>query len=154
MLRVAVVALATLWLGGQLAADDEKPKLLPERAQKELDQLQGKWVAKELGRAGKTIDVRDQDFVLEIKGDKWIFVGKEKAVFVALDPTTDPKCVDLKSVEKGRNGQVDEGIYRVDGETLTICMHQGSEKSRPTKFETSPDQPDTILAVFERPKKK
>lgn len=42
----------------------------------------------------------------------------------------------------------------VDGETLTICLRQGSEKSRPTQFETSPTDPDTILMVFARPKKK
>ena len=155
MVRVAVVVVvAALWFGVPLAADDGKPNPLPERAKKELDQLQGKWVAKEFGRHGKTVDVKDHELVLEIKGDKWIFTGKEKGVFVALDPTTDPKCVDLKSVEEGRKGQVDEGIYRVDGVTLTICLHQGGGKSRSTKIETSPDQPDTILAVFERPKKK
>ena len=154
MMRVSLAALAAVWFSALLAADDGKPKPFPERAQKELDRLQGKWVAKSLERDGKTIDVKDHEFILEIKGDKWIFVGKERAVFVALDTTTDPKCVDLKSVEESRKGQVDEGIYRVEGETLTICMHQGSGKSRPTKFETSPDQPDTILAVFERPKKK
>ena len=69
---------------------------------KELDRLQGKWVAKSLERDGKTVDVKDHEFILEIKGDKWIFVGKERAVFVALDTTTDPKCVDLKSVEESR----------------------------------------------------
>jgi uncharacterized protein (TIGR03067 family) len=154
MVRVAVVVVASLWLGVPLGADDGKPNPLPERANKELDQLQGRWVAKEFGRYGKTVDVKDHDLVLEIKGDKWIFAGKEKAVFVDLDPTTEPKCFDLKSVEEGRMGQVEEGIYRVDGETLTICFYQGSGKSRPTKFETSPDQPDTILAMFERSKKK
>ena len=154
MMRFALAAMAAVWFGASLVADDRKRDPLPEKAQKELDQLQGKWVAKELQRDGKTIDVKDHEFVLEIKGDKWIFVGREKAVFIALDPTTDPKCVDLKSVEKGREGQVDEGIYKLDGETLTICLHQGDGKSRPTKFETSPEQPDTILAVFERPKKK
>jgi uncharacterized protein (TIGR03067 family) len=152
MVRLAV-AVAVLWFGVPLAADDGKPNPLPEPAKKELEKLQGKWVAKEFGRNGERIDVREQKFELEIKGDKWIFTGKEKGVFVALDPTTDPKCMDLKSIEEGRKGQVDEGIYRIEGETLTICLHQGSGKARPTSFETSPDRPDTILAVFERPKK-
>jgi uncharacterized protein (TIGR03067 family) len=154
MVRVAVAVVAALGLCVPLAADDAKPSPLPDRARKELDRLQGKWVAKEFGRQGKKVDVKEQELVLEIKGDKWIFVGKEKGQFIAFDPTADPKCVDLKSIEEGRKGQVDEGIYRLDGDTLTICLHQGSGKTRPTKFETSPDQPDTILAVFERPKQK
>jgi uncharacterized protein (TIGR03067 family) len=152
MLR-STVTLAVLWFGVPPPGDG-KSNPLPEPAKKELEKLQGNWVAKEFERHGQRVDVREANFELEIKGDKWIFTGKEKALIVALDPTTDPKCIDLKSVEDGRNGQVDEAIYRIEGDTLTICLYQGNGKSRPTRFETSPDQPDTILAVFERPKKK
>jgi uncharacterized protein (TIGR03067 family) len=136
------------------AADDKNPVPLPEVARKELDRLQGQWHTKELGRRGKTVDVNDAKMTLEIKGNKWIFTGQEKGEIVAIDPKTDPLCLDIKSVEEGRKGQVDEAIFKIDGDTLTICLHQGKEKQRPTRFETTPEQPDTILAVFERVKKK
>jgi hypothetical protein len=56
-------------------------------------------------------------------------------------------------VEEGRKGQVDEAVYKVEGETLTICLYQGMGKRRPTSFETPKDS-DTILVVFKRVRKK
>jgi uncharacterized protein (TIGR03067 family) len=127
---------------------------LSNDGKKELAKLQGEWVFKQAGRNGKKVELGDATLVLEIKGAKWILTGQEKGEFIAIDPTTDPKCFDLKSVEESRKGQVDEGIFKIEGDTLTVCLHQGKERQRPTRFETSPEQPDTILAVFSRAKKK
>ncbi len=153
MTRLAVYA-AVLLFACAASAYDKKANPLSEGAKKELAKLQGQWVAEEFGRYGKKFDVKEDKLVLEIKGTKWIFTEQEKAEFVAFDPTTTPKCVDLKSVEEARKGAVDEAIYKIDGDTLTICLHQGKEKQRPTTFETSPKTPDTILMVFKRVKKK
>ena len=128
---------------------------LPEASQKELKRLEGQWVVQSLEAKGRKHDVSDVEprLIMEIKDNKWIFTGKEKAEIIALDPTTDPKCLDMKSIEEGRKGQVDEAIFKLEGDTLTVCLYQGKGKQRPTKFETSPDLPDTVLAVFKRAKK-
>jgi uncharacterized protein (TIGR03067 family) len=113
---------------------------------KELKQLQGQWVL-ERGERNGTKTEFDQDeakLVLEIRKDKWIFTAQEKGTIIAMDS----KRLDIKSAEVGRVGQVDEGIYRLAGDTLTICIYQGNGKKRPTEF-TSKDE-DTILAVFKR----
>ena len=137
-----------------VVADDKQADPLPKDAKKELERLQGEWILKSGARAGEKFEADDTPLVLEIKGVKWIFTGIEKGEIVAVDSKTDPKCFDLKSAEKGRKGQVLEGIYKIDGDALTICIHEGKGKQRPIRFKTTPQQPDTILAVFERVKKK
>jgi uncharacterized protein (TIGR03067 family) len=141
---------SVFWLSVALVGGDP----LPESAREELKLLQGKWLVQRLETKDQTYQPREGDgeLVLEIKGHKWIFTGQEKGEIVAIDPKTDPRCMDLKSVEKGRAGQVEEAIYKVEGDTLTICVYQGKGKQRPTSFE-SPKQADTILAVFKRMRK-
>jgi uncharacterized protein (TIGR03067 family) len=133
------------------AADAPK---LSEAAQKELKKLEGKWKLQKAATAGmeQAFGPGDPDLVMEMKPDgKWIFTGVDKAVVVALDPAANPKCMDLKSVEKGRDGAVDEAIYKIDGDTLTVCLYQGKGKQRPTTFDP-PKERDTILVVFKRVK--
>jgi uncharacterized protein (TIGR03067 family) len=151
MLRVVFSALVLLF-GAVVSAEDKKADPLSKEAKKELQKLQGKWVLKRIECAGKKSEAEDPDakLVLEFTGRKWIFDGQEKEEIIALDPTTSPKCMDLKSVEKERKGQVEEAIYKIDGDTLTICWYQGKGKQRPTRFEAPAEQPDTILAVFKK----
>jgi uncharacterized protein (TIGR03067 family) len=147
LLLIAIVA----------GADEPKPEVKEKEfsaeAKKELKKLEGKWALKEGQRRGEKVEIGDNRPVLEINGTKWIFTGQEKGEFIAIFPETDPKCFDLKSVEKGRKGEVQEAIYKIDGDTLTVCIHEGKGKQRPTRFEATAEQPDTILAVFERVKK-
>ncbi len=135
-------------------AQVKNPAPLSAEAKKELTLLQGEWLVKTMGRYGRKIDANDERLKLEIKDVKWIFAGKEKGEFIALDGKASPKCFDLKSTEKGRDGAVDEAIFKIEGDTLTICLYQGKNKIRPTEFETSQESPDNILMIFERMKKK
>jgi uncharacterized protein (TIGR03067 family) len=113
-----------------------------------------KWPVTELERAGKRIEVEQPEkLALEIKGTKWIFTGVQKGDIIALDPSADPKCMDIKSVEKGRNGQIDEAIYKIEGDVLRICLYQGKGKHRPVRFKTTAEQSDTILGVLKKAKK-
>jgi uncharacterized protein (TIGR03067 family) len=109
--------------------------------------------------AGKGMEIvlgpNDIELIGEFTGRKWLLgtAAKrvEKAEIVALDPTTDPKCIDLKSLEKARDGDVYEAIYQMDGDTLIICLYQGKGKQRPTSFENPKDQ-DTVMVVMKRVK--
>jgi uncharacterized protein (TIGR03067 family) len=116
---------------------------------KELMRLQGEWFFRGGERNGLKFEFQsaDPEMVLEIKGDKWIFTGQEKGKIIAIDS----KTLDIKSSEQGRAGEVDEGIYKLTGDTLTICIYQGNGKKRPTEFESKDE--DTRVAVFKRAKK-
>lgn len=127
---------------------------MPEAARRELQALQGEWVAQRFEREGKATDWAAREYVLEIRGDRWIFDGVEKSVIaVGLDPKADPKAIDLRSLERGREGRVSEGIYRIEGDTLTVCLHLGDGRQRPTRFEAGADLPDNALVVYKRVKK-
>jgi uncharacterized protein (TIGR03067 family) len=143
--------MTALIVSAVLFAPAADPPKLSEAAQKELKKLEGKWKVQKMATAGMehTLGPNDPELVMELKDGKWIFTGVEKAVVVALDPTADPKCIDLKSVEKGRNGAVDEAIYKLDGDTLSVCLYQGKGKQRPTSFD-APKERDTVLVVMKR----
>jgi uncharacterized protein (TIGR03067 family) len=136
--------------------DDPQPKLSPE-AQKELKKLQGKWKIQKMAGDGMEIVLgpNDKELIGEFKGMKWILGGVEeksrveKAEVCALDTKTDPICIDFKSLEKSRGDAIDEAIYKLDGDTLTICLYQGQGKQRPTTFDIPKDK-GTVLVVMKR----
>jgi uncharacterized protein (TIGR03067 family) len=126
---------------------------LPEVDREELKLLQGEWLARQVERDGKKAEFKEGDtpLVLEIRDTKWIFTGKEKGRIIALDPKADPKRLDLESVEEGRVGKIEEAVYKLEGDSLTICLYQGSGRRRPTQFKS--EDADTILVVFQRVKR-
>ena len=89
---------------------------------------------------------------LTIEGTKWAFGMFQAGEIVALDPSTNPKLLDLKSIRKGGDDTVNEAIYKVDGDTLIICIYQGKDKKRPTSFD-KPTEGETVLWTLKRPKK-
>ena len=64
------------------------------------------------------------------------------------------KCIDLKATNdmgEVRKGDVYEGIYKFDGDTLVIALDLGG-KSRPSKFEAEKDS-KVIVATLKKEKK-
>ncbi len=152
MMRVVVTAVVFLF-GAFATAGDKKADPPSADAKKELERLQGDWTLTEVQRAGKKFEVSDGKPALEIKGTKWILTGQNKSALIVIHPKTEPKCFDLKSVEEAEKGEVHEGIYKIAGDTLTICIYQGKDKQRPTRFEATAEQPNTFLLVLKRVKK-
>jgi uncharacterized protein (TIGR03067 family) len=148
----AVVAIG-LFVSGQpvqqKADKDENP--LSAAAKQELEKLQGKWRVVKLAGKGmeQILTPNDPELIGEFKGRKWIFTGVDKGEIVALDPEKKPKCIDIKRLEAGRPDTIDEAIYKIEGDTLTICLYQGKGKNRPADFDI-PKVNDIVLAEFQR----
>jgi uncharacterized protein (TIGR03067 family) len=125
---------------------------LSEAAEKVLRVLQGKWEVVRLVAKDGAVDFEEGDrAILEFRGRKWIFDGEEKAEITVVDPSTDPICLDTKSLEKGGKGKEEEGVYKREGDTLRIAFYQGKGKQRPTGFD-KPTDPDTLVITLKRVK--
>ena len=126
---------------------------LDEAARKELKALEGEWLVQRIEtKNGKQEPGDDERLSLTIKGAKWTFGTVQEGEVVALDPSTSPKLLDFKSVRKGREDTVNEAIYKVDGDTLIICIYQGKDKKRPTSLD-KPTEANTVLWTLKKSKK-
>jgi uncharacterized protein (TIGR03067 family) len=136
------------------ATADDLPKLSEDGA-KELKKFEGKWKPEKIIVDGKEeMPPEGEDMLLAFKGRKMLVGEKEFFDVAALDPSTDPKILDLKALaDMGpvMKGTVYEAIYKLDGDTLTIAIHLGEGKKRPGKLE-SPMGSGVVLVTLKREK--
>jgi uncharacterized protein (TIGR03067 family) len=124
-----------------------------DEVEKELEKWQGDWVAVSGELAGLTCRAEELRAVkVTIQGDKWIGTGSggTTTYSITLDLTTDPKRLDLKGVEGKWAGRLFLGIYKLEGDMLTVCKGHG-DNSRPTEFATKV-RTSHQLTVFKRVK--
>jgi len=123
-------------------------------AKKELEHLQGAWIMTSLEINGERIaPERFQNTRLEIKGDRYVVdtgKGTHEAI-LALDPSKSPKAIDMKLADGPNKGETAEGIYKLEGGTLTICRPRLPPQARPAEFTTKPGT-DRFLVVWQREK--
>jgi uncharacterized protein (TIGR03067 family) len=131
---------ALLFLSLTLLADDTK----------DAANLQGTWIVE-----SAMVDGKEEN---DIKGDKMTFKdGKitvktkekdEKGTY-KIDPSQKPKTIDVK--EDGKD-KVHQGIYKLEGDRLTICIPEKAGRERPTEF-TGKEGSKQMLIELKREKK-
>jgi uncharacterized protein (TIGR03067 family) len=143
--RVLLLSAAVLLAAGFATADDD-----PEPPKRGLDKLQGEWEMVSLetrGKKGGNLKTR-----LTVKGAQWILGGNPKKggnpPVIKVDASKKPMTIDLYPANSNRPTW--RGIYKLEGDTLTLCRVQGG-KDRPTKFETTEEA--GVLVVWKRVKK-
>lgn len=145
MVAVTMFSLSTLSPAGR--ADQE--------AKTELKQWQGIWNLESQTIGGWELPKRQRDAMwMEIHGDimtKTGVGGGGLKYKITLDPTTNPKSIDLVSQERRRDGKVfvQKGIYEWDGKTLRMCF-DNTGKSRPKEFKSPKDKDNIYLSVLKR----
>lgn len=112
-----------LCLAVSAARTDDKPDGLAA--------FQGQWRLAGAREDGKELDVSGlRGLKIVFKGDKVVLNGEPKIKFT-VDAASDPKIIDL-FVDDDR---IIEGIYRFQGTTLTICLHNPEGvRMRPVSF--------------------
>jgi uncharacterized protein (TIGR03067 family) len=121
----------------------------------ELEKHQGTWEVVSFERDGKKtpeeitrtiVRVVDADHVVW-KRDGSNFAGTT----MTLDPSADPKTIDLVPDGGPNRGSKVVGIYRFDeGGTLTICIADAG-RNRPTSFTSEPGSGHTLQTFRKKP---
>ena len=90
---------------------------------------------------------------LVIAGEAYSFrLGKSRLELTfKVDPSKKPRAIDLTVAEGPEKGKTYHGIYKLEGDTYTICRNVEPGKERPGEFVTRPDS-GLMLVVWKRDK--
>ena len=115
---------------GFLTADDPKNK--------DADSPKGKWTAVSISMGGMAVpDEVVKGFKFNLDDKTYTNIIKEEVVEEGeykIDATMSPKTIDF-DIKKGRDdGKKQLGIYKIDGEKLTIVAAVAGSDERPKSF--------------------
>lgn len=137
--------LILLFIGGLIGADE--PAKNAEK--QELDKLQGTYSIESVEIRGRKMvrDERNRDDRAVIAGDQLTAMrgGKPSHTStIRIDPSKSPRQWDNVFVRPDRSATVALGIYKLEGNQLTVCSaFAGGE--RPERFESNEKNSLTVL---------
>jgi uncharacterized protein (TIGR03067 family) len=129
----------------------------PKEPPKETPSIVGEWAASSVivGGKGQAFPEREFEYTLTADGKFVVRNGKEggEGKYV-LDRKKDPPEIDIFLNGDKADSPTMQGIYKVEGDTLTLCVGPGGKnKTRPKNFE-APAGSEFMVLTLERPKKK
>lgn len=130
---------------GVLLAADAK-----EDIQKEQEKIKGAWKITALESEGAS---EKEDASLTFGDDKLTvaFKDEKKTAAYKLDPSSQPKSIDIIPDDGPEKGKTIKGIYSLDGDALKLCFASTPKKDRPTEFVTKKDS-GSVLMVLKKEK--
>lgn len=130
----------------------EKKEPTPAERQRILaasTELQGSWELVSMQWDGRNYPGAVTGRIL-IQGDKATSFGGEKPVTYSLeiDPSQSPAQLNMLMKVEGEL-RIKQCIYKIEGDTLTLCHHFKSNKARPAEFKTAASD-GLLLSVLKR----
>ena len=125
-----------------------------KKAAADLKAMVGKWdiVKAELGGKEVTEHLKEMKFEIAEGGKYTAELSMEKDVGTfTVDVAKTPKEMDIKGNGGPNKDKLIKAIYKIDGDSMTVCYELGGGDKRPAKFET---KPDTKLLVINYKRKK
>lgn len=142
-MRLISVCVLALSLGSAVVADDKANEA-------DLKAMVGKWKVEKATLGGMDLTDMVKTLTLELQpGGKWkMMYGEEKADgTVTVDASKTPKELDVKTESGTEKGKTMKGIYKIDGDTMTVAYHVGGDE-RPKGFNAKSDT--LLLIVYKR----
>lgn len=139
-----VLVVATMFAAGGVPADGQEKE--DDLTRKELETFRGKWAGVSGGAEGWAL-VFDGN-----KGESLQGTTVNHRFVLKVDSSKNPKTYDQVVTEGQFKGESYRGIYKFDGDTLTICyVTPSSQKARPTEFSTG-EKGGEYLQTYKRQK--
>jgi uncharacterized protein (TIGR03067 family) len=129
----------------------------PKEEKKDPPTLVGEWALESVTFAGRPVPDRKKTVAFTKDGKYGAVVAGPAgpggvAGTYAHDPKKDPAQLDISEPAAGGGpGRTSPAIYKIEGDTLTICSSFGAD--RPTTFDAPADS-TRVLMVFKRVKDK
>lgn len=148
MYRAAALMLCLVAVG-RAAEPEKKPPTAPQ----EFQRLQGTWTIESWEEGGKAVAAADlAKRELFFGGNVFVFrrAGKvHQAGLAKLDPAASPRTIDFTVREGEAKGDSLPGIYKLEGDTLQLCIRPGEE--RPDGFKPEAKS-GAIVITAKKPK--
>ena len=145
---VVIGAGVTAGVSRALAAADDDPKVKAE-----LKKFQGTWVVIYGEKAGEEQE-QVGDHQLKFDGETFSLSVhghvEDKGTF-KLDPSKNPKEIDIRLRDRNNDEKTVLGIYTWDGENLKLCLGKPRGGTRPKDFTTMPEGRDLIVVKRQDP---
>jgi uncharacterized protein (TIGR03067 family) len=156
VLAVVLAAGGGLFLYQTPAAEPARPG----KARPDAEAIQGDWEVTSFMAEGKDAEGGEAD---KIKSATWVFTkdkilikldGETREATYKLDPTRKPRTIDVKITKApgGEEGKKVPALYKLEGDSLTICLPIMNNTTRPTELETKEGSKQGLL-VLKRKKK-
>jgi uncharacterized protein (TIGR03067 family) len=135
-------------LAGRLPAEEKKT---------DQDQFQGEWAVVKIEQQGEDLPdyVKDNSPAMIYKAGKYTFKlggSTDEAGEFKLDPRAKLPTLDYTITEGVHKGKRQLGIYKLDGDSLTICLNEEGADARPAKFKTGAGAAEYVLFTMKRKK--
>jgi uncharacterized protein (TIGR03067 family) len=124
-----------------------------DAAKEDLKKLQGEWVLESFKKEGEDLPAKGiKATSMIVKGEAWLYKSDlgDWSVTFKIDPSRTPKTIDM-TIGTGDEARLQRGIYKIEGDTLTICRAAGrGGEERPKAFPG--DHKGLVLIVWKRAK--